>query len=277
MIMTAEMIDTRVGRLHVEIDGEGPPAVLWHSLFVDSTTWSPMRPTLRTERRLILIDGPGHGGSGLPRKGFRFDECAGAATDVLDALGVTAPVDWLGNAWGGHIGIVLAARAHGRMRSLVTVATPAHALTRTERMKAIPMVWAYRLAGPVSPLANGLVRALLGPEFVRARPAEARSVRQTFRDTPRTGMLRAVQSVMLHRPSIESLLPQIDIPTMMIAPTNDPMLSVAQVRAAVATLPHAVAVEIPAGGHVAPIIAHADRLAKMVVDFWRDPAGRVSR
>ena len=37
---SAATVATRVGHLHVETAGSGPPAVLWHSLFVDSTTWS---------------------------------------------------------------------------------------------------------------------------------------------------------------------------------------------------------------------------------------------
>ncbi len=277
MAMTTETVDTRVGSLHVEVDGEGPPAVLWHSLFVDSTTWSRMRPLLRTERRLILIDGPGHGRSGIPRAGFQLDECAGAATDVLDALGVSSPVDWLGNAWGGHVGLILGARAPERVRSLVTVATPAHALTRGERMKVVPMVWAYRLVGPVPPLAKGVIRVLLGAEFVNTRAEETRLVLQSFRDAPKRGMVRAMESVMLNRPGLEPLLPQIETPTMMIAPTDDPMLSVPQVRAAVAQLPHGVAVEVPGEGHVAPIIAQADQLARIIAEFWHDPVGRISR
>ena len=36
MTLTEHMIDTKLGRLHVEVDGVGPPAVLWHSLFFDS-------------------------------------------------------------------------------------------------------------------------------------------------------------------------------------------------------------------------------------------------
>ena len=33
-------VATRLGPLRVQTVGSGPPAVLWHSLFVDSTTWN---------------------------------------------------------------------------------------------------------------------------------------------------------------------------------------------------------------------------------------------
>ena len=57
-------VSTRVGQLHVEIEGSGPPAVVWHSLFVDGTTWGRLRPALASARTLVLIDGPGHGRNG---------------------------------------------------------------------------------------------------------------------------------------------------------------------------------------------------------------------
>ena len=78
-----QIIDTKLGRLHVEVDGEGPAAVLWHSLFVDSSTWSRLRGLLRDDRRLVLIDGPGHGKSGFPATDFDLAACAEAVIQVL--------------------------------------------------------------------------------------------------------------------------------------------------------------------------------------------------
>jgi hypothetical protein len=33
-------VSTRLGPIRMQTIGGGPPAVLWHSLFVDSTTWT---------------------------------------------------------------------------------------------------------------------------------------------------------------------------------------------------------------------------------------------
>ena len=41
---------------------------------------------------------------------FTFAELVVAAEQALDRLGLTEPVDWVGNAWGGHVGIRLAHR-----------------------------------------------------------------------------------------------------------------------------------------------------------------------
>lgn len=266
--MTGQMVPTRLGRLHVQIEGSGRTTVLWHSLFVDSTTWSRLRPLLVSDRRLILIDGPGHGQSDSPPAGFPFAECAAAALDVLDSLAVDEPVDWVGNAWGGHVGLMLAARSPERVRSLVTVATPVHALTRSERRKIVPMVWAYRLVGAAPPLASGVARVLLGADFITSRPDDTALVLRSIRGAPRIGMHRAMNSVMLNRPDITSLLPGIDVPTLMVAPKRDPLLTVAQVQTAVAQMPDAAMVVLDTEGHVAPILTHADDLAAAMIDFW---------
>lgn len=64
--MTITSVRTALGTVTVDVEGQGPPALLWHSLFVDSAMWSRIRTELARERTLVLIDGPGHGGSGPP-------------------------------------------------------------------------------------------------------------------------------------------------------------------------------------------------------------------
>ena len=84
--------------------GSGPPAVLWHSLFVDSATWMRVRQPLAATRRLVLIDGAAHGRNPPVPRRFTLGDCAGAAADVLDHLVIGEPVDWLGNAWAATSG-----------------------------------------------------------------------------------------------------------------------------------------------------------------------------
>lgn len=101
---SAERIHTDLGRLHVRRCGTGSPAVLWHSLFVDSRSWAPVVGTLAGHRTVHTIDGFSHGQSDPVPRDFTFDECVAAAEEALDRLGLSEPVDWVGNAWGGHVG-----------------------------------------------------------------------------------------------------------------------------------------------------------------------------
>lgn len=133
---TGSMIDTILGGLRVQVCGEGPPAVLWHSLFVDSTSWDRVRDRLAADRRLILIDGACHGRSTPTTRRFTSHDCASAATEVLDALAVEDSVDWVGNAWGGHVGLLFAAARSARCRSVITIGTPAPTPQGQGRLKA---------------------------------------------------------------------------------------------------------------------------------------------
>jgi len=129
----AEFISTDLGRLHARRSGTGPPAVLWHSLFIDSQSWGPLVDTLARHRTVHTIDGPSHGQSEAVPRDFTFEECLAAAEQALDRLGLSEPVDWVGNAWGGHLGIRLAASPRPRLRTLATIGTPVRAFSLVEK------------------------------------------------------------------------------------------------------------------------------------------------
>lgn len=102
---SSTLIHTTLGPLMVRRAGRGAPALLWHSLFVDSRTFDGVVEELGRQRELFMVDGPGHGDSPGPHKRYSLEDCATAAAQILDALGISTPVDWVGNAWGGHVGI----------------------------------------------------------------------------------------------------------------------------------------------------------------------------
>ena len=172
---------TRLGSLQVHTIGSGPPALLWHSLFVDSTTWIRVQHPLSGMRQLIQIDGPAHGHNPPAPTRFTLQDCVGVAVDVMDHLGIQEPVDWLGNAWGGHVGVRFAAAHPDRVRSLTAIGAPIHALSPADRRQVLLLRWLYRLAGPVPPLVNLLVDALLGPRARAEDPAGAALVADAFR------------------------------------------------------------------------------------------------
>ena len=158
-----EFVSTDLGRLHVRCTGTGPPVVLLHSLFVDSRSWGPLVDELGRQRTVYAIDGPSHGKSDSVARDFTFDEVVASAEQALDRLGLVEAVDWVGNAWGGHVGIRLAT-GH-RLRSLTTIGTPIAGFTVGEKLtKAWPLVGMYRLAGPTGLVVKLLFDSLVGRE-----------------------------------------------------------------------------------------------------------------
>lgn len=265
-------VDTVVGRLHVNRSGPdtGPPTVLWHSLFLDSRSWCGLDAALTRSRHVITIDGPSHGRSEAIDRDFTFDDCVTAARQVLDALGVVVPVDWVGNAWGGHVGIRFALREPDRVRSLTTIGTPAHALRPGERwLKAVPLVQLYRMAGPIPLLRKPLADALVGAEAVAAKPDLAAAVMRAFIEAPRRPMFFAMRSMMVRRPSMAQDMARLTVPTLILAGRDDITgWRPADARAVAATMSHATVVDVAGSGHSSPLLVDFAGVESALAEFW---------
>jgi pimeloyl-ACP methyl ester carboxylesterase len=273
---SAAIVPTRLGSLHVESVGSGPPAVLWHSLFVDSATWDRVRAPLAAERRLILIDGPNHGGSPPVGRPFTLEDCVEAAIEVLDHLGIREPADWLGNAWGGHVGILFAAAHPDRCRSLAALGAPVHALTGAERRKVRLLAALYLAAGPGA-VVKPLTDALIGAGARTEDPEGAAIVAGAFRRAERRGMFDAIRWLSLRRPDLGPVLSQLETPTLLTTNADDAMWTVTAARSAAGRLRNGGLAILPGSGHVGPLLQAAPDVVSLVTGFWRDPQATVTR
>jgi pimeloyl-ACP methyl ester carboxylesterase len=269
-IADSGLVSTCLGPLHVGQAGSGPPAVLWHSLWVDSRSWGPLVNALGADRRVLTIDGPGYGRSSPIHRDFTLDDCATAAGEVLDQLGVDEPVDWVGNAWGGHVGITLAVSEPQRLRSLVTIAAPLTPVGRRQRWtKTYPLALIYRLMGPNRFITKALFYTLLGPKAIAAHPEKAEELMNAFRDADRESIRRTIR-FMHSWHALTEKLPTITIPTLLIAgDLADQHWQPADAGAAAATMPHARAAAVTGAGHLGPLLLDVDLLAKTIGDFWK--------
>jgi pimeloyl-ACP methyl ester carboxylesterase len=265
---SSSFLNTGLGRLHVRRAGAGRPVVLWHSLFVDSRSWGPLVDELARERTVYAIDGPCHGMSEAVHRDFTFEELVAAAEQALDRLGLTEPVDWLGNAWGGHVGIRLATGA--RLRTLITIGTPVRGFTLAEKLtKGWPLVEMYRFTGPTGFLQKQLSNSLLGSDAVAAQPDQAATVTAAFVEADRTGMVHAIRSMMMHRSGVDDLLPRIAVPTLVLSARDDAMgWRPEEARRTCATIPDCRVEEVAGGGHVAPLLVDRERITLLLNEFW---------
>ncbi|MBW0092358.1 alpha/beta hydrolase [Pseudonocardia sp. KRD-184] len=259
-------ITTAAGRLHVRTIGSGPPALLWHSMLVDCRQWSRITARLAQHRTLVLVDGPGHGRSGPPPCGTGLADCADAAAQVLTHLGLGA-VDWVGNAWGGHVGLVLAARRPDLCRTLTAVAAPPTPLPPAQRRRIGRLVTAYRLLGAARPLRSAVATSLLSPATAATDPAAVALVTDAFAAAPRTGMHRVMTEMMLRRPDLTAEVSRIAAPTLLVAGAQDPIWSPARAAAAAAAMPRATAAGVDGAGHLPPLEA-PDAFADLVLGLW---------
>jgi pimeloyl-ACP methyl ester carboxylesterase len=270
-----DYIDTDLATLHVRRTGTGPPVVLWHSLFFDSRSWGPLVDALARDRTVYTVDGPSHGKSEAVHRDFTFDELVSVAEQALDRLGLAEPVDWVGNAWGGHVGIHLAARG-SRIRTLTTIGTPIQAHTLKEKLtKLWPLTAMYRFMGPTGFIEDQLSDSLLGPKAVAAQPDQARTIIDSFATADRDGMVHAMRSMMLRRSTVEDLLACITVPTLVMSARDDVFgWRPDEARHTCAVIPNCRVEDVAGTGHVAPLLVDRDRILQLVNEFWNTPVGK---
>ncbi|HET7388214.1 MAG TPA: alpha/beta hydrolase [Nocardioidaceae bacterium] len=260
-------IETTLGRLAVRMCGDGPTALLWHSLLVDETSWDRVIPELSGQRRLVLITGPGHGESADPDRRYTLQECAEAAVTILDALGVYEPVDWVGNAWGGHVGVLFAAGWPERCRTLTMVGSPIQALSRPERMRMFALLATHRLFGPVGFIQEGATAALLSPATRAQDPDAVALVKRCLSKADPAALRNAVVSISIRRPDLSEELPHVSAPTLLVTGTDHEGWTPAQARTACALLPDARTAVVPDAAYLMPLEAPAET-ARLTMQFW---------
>jgi pimeloyl-ACP methyl ester carboxylesterase len=261
-------VRTRLGPLSVRVRGDGPPAVLWHSLFVDERSWQRVEEALGRDRRLVIITGPGHGASPDPSRGYSMDDCAAAASDVLEALAIVEPVDWVGNAWGGHVGVVFASTWPDRCRTLVTLGTPIQAYSLSEQTTVRLLLVVYRLVGMVGFLSSSIVEGLLSPSTRANDPDAVALVLGCLRTMDRRGLGNAVQSTSLGRPDLTDRLAAIRCPTLFVTGSDHSgWWTIDQATAKSRLLATGSAAVVPDTGYLTPLEA-PEATIKLVRQQW---------
>jgi pimeloyl-ACP methyl ester carboxylesterase len=103
--------------------GAGPPLLLVHGFGGWAGNWLAIAPELVRERRVIVAELPGHGGSDSVRGTRTLDPFVERLLAVLaaeDAL----PVAWFGHSFGGLVGVRAAATRPDAVSALVLAAAP---------------------------------------------------------------------------------------------------------------------------------------------------------
>ena len=251
----------------MRVRGQGPPAVLWHSLFVDERSWQRVEEALARDRRLVIITGPGHGASADPGHRYSLDDCAAAACEVLDALDLREPVDWVGNAWGGHVGIVFAATWPERCRTLVTFGTPVHAYGLPERLLFRILLGVYRVTGMVDFLSSEICDALLSQRTRSDDPEAVALVLDSLRTLDRRALANAMVSISLERPDLTQRLSSIRRPTVFVTGAEHPEWTGDQAEATSRMLAMGSAAVVPGTAYLIPLEAPQATI-QYVRDLW---------
>jgi 3-oxoadipate enol-lactonase len=235
-------VATGLGNLNVEERGAGAETiVMWPSLYCDSRSLEELARRLARDHRVLVIDGPGHGKSDAPARPFSPDDCADALVAVLDARGIAAAT-LFGSAWGGMIGVVVAARHPTRVKRLVIANAPLDEWRGFQRLQMWSATLLIRLFGParVAPLIFGTMLKS------KERMEEAMAA---MKEASRPALAEAARSVMLRRPSLLPILPGLRVPTLVFSGSDDAIYPLSRAQAEAERIPGARFVAVPDSAH----------------------------
>ncbi|HWP36516.1 MAG TPA: alpha/beta fold hydrolase [Gemmatimonadales bacterium] len=234
--------------LALDVQGDGKPILFIHGFPLDRTVWRQVIATLTGWKR-VAPDLRGMGLSDAPGS-YSMTEYADDLAALLDALHVEQAIV-CGLSMGGYVAFEMMRRHKARVRALVLVNTRAEAETEEGKQKRNETISLVEREG-LTALADRLVPQLLAPWSVTTQPQVVEHLKAMIAGSPPAGIIGAIQA-MRDRPDSTALLPQIDVPTLVIAGREDRLIPPAASRALADAIPGAQLTLIPEAGHLTPL------------------------
>jgi pimeloyl-ACP methyl ester carboxylesterase len=196
-------------RIHYQVEGEGPPLVLQHGFTGNLKRWylAGYVDVLKPKYQLILVDARGHGASDKPHDpaAYTLPLHVGDIIAVLDALHLNK-VNFWGYSMGGYIGFGMAKYAPQRLHALI-----------------IGGAQPYGRQLAASPRLDGSDPDKFVAEFFRRLEVDTKAFPPAIQEELYANDFRALAAALQDRPSLEDLLPKMNMPCFLYASDADPV------------------------------------------------------
>ena len=169
------MTTVSVGRMAVEVSGEGFPVIMVHGLGGSSNTFQPQMEALR-DFRVIRVDLPGAGRSPVPHETVSIESLADAVVRAVGALGAERA-----HFVGHSMGTLVCQRIATDRPELAASLTMFGALIEPSEAMREGLAGRARLARAegMGPIADQIIEGALSPETKASRPAAVAFVRES--------------------------------------------------------------------------------------------------
>jgi len=165
----------------------------------------------------------------------------------LDSAGISSAV-FVGLSMGGYVALQLFDMAPERFAGLVLADTRAGADTEEGRAKRTEQAARIRNEG-IDWLPDALLTALLGDTTLEERGSVVNEVRGMMEAAQGEGVARALEA-MRERPDSTSLLPRIEVPTLVVCGEEDTLTPVEEARGMAQEVPGGRLVVLEEAGHL---------------------------
>jgi pimeloyl-ACP methyl ester carboxylesterase len=248
-----------------ETAGQGVPVVLIHGHPFDHTMWQPQVKAFSDFYQVIMPDLRGYGKSTLPDPAnTRFEDYATDVILLMDHLNIGS-FHLGGLSMGGQIIMEIFRQAPDRIKSLIfadTFAgpdTPEAKKTRNEQ--------ATRLEKEgMDGYANEVIGKMIRREHVESMPEVAAHVMKMMKGTSPVAAAAAMRARSERINYLSEVLPQINIPTLVIVGRQDEFTPIAKAEELQGNLQNCKLVIIEDAGHM-PNLEQPEEFNTAVLDF----------
>jgi pimeloyl-ACP methyl ester carboxylesterase len=231
-------------------EGRGQPILFVHGFPLSRAIWQPQIEALAKSFRVIAPDLRGHGESEGPPGVYMMDIFAEDLGALIEER-KCGPVVLVGHSMGGYISFAFYRRFPQKVRALILVCTRASADSDEGKAGRENLAQRAEREG-VAAIVEQMLPKMLAPSTAASRPELVEQVRQMMLATSVNGVTASLRG-MAARPDALELLPQIAVPTLVIAGSGDVLISMQEAKNMAASIPEAKWHEVPNAGHLASL------------------------
>ncbi len=231
-------------------EGGGQPILFVHGFPLSRAIWQPQIEALLKNYRVIAPDLRGHGESSAPAGVYMMDMFA-EDLQTLIAERQCGPVVLVGHSMGAYISFAFFRKFPQSLRALILFCTRAGADSAEGKIARENLAQRAEREGAAA-VAEQMLPKMLAPPTAASRPDLVEPVRKVMLATSVNGLVGSLRG-MAARPNALDLLPQINVPTLIIAGENDLIVPPSESAAMANAIPNAELVMIPSAGHLASL------------------------
>ena len=202
-------------------EGNGKPLILIHGFAGSKQYWDKILPRLSNENRVIAIDLPGHGESGMGKDRYSIEDMASTIKEFLDQLGLDK-VTMFGHSLGGYITLSFAELYPEYLNGFSLVHSTANPDSQEAKEARETNAKKIQDEGAGS-FIDGLSKKLFSPENTEVNAKEIEETVKIGMKTKVDGLVSALLA-MKNRPDRNHVLQDTELPVLLVAGEQDQII-----------------------------------------------------
>ncbi|MEA3496430.1 MAG: alpha/beta fold hydrolase [Bacteroidota bacterium] len=206
--------------------GEGNVIVLLHGFLESTEIWKDFSKKLSKNFRVISIDLPGHGKSGVINEIHSMDLMAIEVRNILEISGINKCV-MVGHSMGGYTAIAFAKKFRRFLKGLILFHSHVEAdneEAKINRDRTVEIVENNHFD-----FINSFTPSLFAPQNVEKFSSEIKHLIALSKKTPKEGVISAIKGMKERKDNLDTLK-RLNIPVLFISGEQDSRIAVEKVK-----------------------------------------------